>query len=92
MRSGPPGCVSEGTTEEEALANMADAVREYMEVATRTPPACESGKSRSPYKACPRSLDPRRQSPTSRALVGERSSGQSWTYSTSKSSLVDPRM
>ena len=26
---GLPGCVSQGTTEEEALANIADAVREY---------------------------------------------------------------
>ncbi len=30
---GLPGCVSQGTTEEQALANIADAVREYMEVA-----------------------------------------------------------
>ncbi|MDE2781883.1 MAG: type II toxin-antitoxin system HicB family antitoxin [Gemmatimonadota bacterium] len=30
---GLPGCVSQGATEEEALANIADAVREYMEVA-----------------------------------------------------------
>ena len=30
---GLPGCVSQGATEEEALANMADAVREYLEVA-----------------------------------------------------------
>ena len=30
---GLPGCVSQGTTEEEALANIADAVREYMKVA-----------------------------------------------------------
>ena len=30
---GLPGCASQGTTEEEALANVADAVREYMEVA-----------------------------------------------------------
>lgn len=30
---GLPGCVSQGTTEEEALANVADAVREYLDVA-----------------------------------------------------------
>ena len=30
---GLPGCASQGATEEEALANTADAVREYMEVA-----------------------------------------------------------
>ena len=30
---GLPGCVSEGATEKEALANIADAVQEYMEVA-----------------------------------------------------------
>ena len=30
---GLPGCASQGTTEEEALASIADAVREYMEVA-----------------------------------------------------------
>ena len=28
-----PGCVSQGETEDEALANIADAVREYLEVA-----------------------------------------------------------
>ena len=29
---GLPGCASQGTTEEEALANVAAAVREYLEV------------------------------------------------------------
>ncbi|HXU30057.1 MAG TPA: type II toxin-antitoxin system HicB family antitoxin [Thermoanaerobaculia bacterium] len=30
---GLPGCVSQGDTEAEALENIADAVREYLEVA-----------------------------------------------------------
>ncbi|WP_419860458.1 type II toxin-antitoxin system HicB family antitoxin [Candidatus Palauibacter sp.] len=30
---GLPGCASQGKTEEEALANIADAVREYLDVA-----------------------------------------------------------
>ncbi len=30
---GLPGCVSQGETEEEAVANIAEAVREYLEVA-----------------------------------------------------------
>ncbi len=38
---GLPGCVSQGTTEEEALANIADAVREYT-----TSEPCERSKRR----------------------------------------------
>lgn len=29
---GPPGCYSQGATEKEALENIADAIREYLEV------------------------------------------------------------
>ena len=29
---GLPGCVSQGATEEEALRNIADAIREYLDV------------------------------------------------------------
>lgn len=31
---GLPGCHSQGSTEQEALENIADAIREYVEVAT----------------------------------------------------------
>ena len=31
---GLPGCVSQGATEPEALANIAEAIREYLQVAT----------------------------------------------------------
>jgi predicted RNase H-like HicB family nuclease len=31
---GLPGCCSQGTTEAEALENIADAIREHLEVAT----------------------------------------------------------
>jgi predicted RNase H-like HicB family nuclease len=34
---GLPGCVSQGATEEEALTNIADAVREYLEVVMEQP-------------------------------------------------------
>jgi predicted RNase H-like HicB family nuclease len=32
---GLPGCHSQGFTEQEALENIADAIREYLEVATK---------------------------------------------------------
>jgi predicted RNase H-like HicB family nuclease len=32
---GLPGCCSQGETEQEALENIAEAIREYLEVATR---------------------------------------------------------
>ena len=43
---GLPGCVSQGTTEEGALANIADAVHEYMEVAVDNAAGITERKSR----------------------------------------------
>lgn len=48
---GMPGCVSQGDTEEDALANIADALRDYLEVALNPPvtstttgtPECDEG-------------------------------------------------
>jgi predicted RNase H-like HicB family nuclease len=39
---GLPGCCSQGSTEAEALANIADAIREYNEVAAELAEEAES--------------------------------------------------
>jgi len=39
---GLPGCCSQGATEEEALENIADAIREYLDVAAELAAEAES--------------------------------------------------
>jgi predicted RNase H-like HicB family nuclease len=39
---GLPGCCSQGATEEEALENIADAIREYLDVAAELAAVVES--------------------------------------------------
>ena len=41
---GLPGCGSPGATEAEALANIADAIREYFEVAVELAAEAEAGE------------------------------------------------
>ncbi len=41
---GLPGCCSQGTDEAEALANIADAIREYLEVAAELAEEAETRK------------------------------------------------
>ena len=49
-----PGCWSEGDTEEEALANMQDAIREYLAAPRGSLPGCGSPRSRCAGVAGPR--------------------------------------
>jgi predicted RNase H-like HicB family nuclease len=49
---GLPGCHSQGATEQEALDNIADAIREYQEVASelaRRSPGSEVGTAKPTY-------------------------------------------
>ena len=39
---GLPGCWSQGTTEEEAIANIRDAIRDYVEVARQLASAAQA--------------------------------------------------
>lgn len=64
---GLPGCWSQGETEVEALSNIQDAIREYLEARTSSFARARSAKSISP---CRRAEDSRRQSPRCRSGAG----------------------
>ena len=50
---GLPGCVSQGETEEEALANIADAIRQYLDVAAEIAADTMVRESRWSFRQCP---------------------------------------